>query len=281
MLDCLLMVRADRKGCLQDFAMEIIIVMMCPLYKIIVVNIMNLLENLSIISATAHEQQALLAALTAQKLITIDNDTFIKGFLEGTHCTVSQTGVGQVNAAIHCSSLIKAIRPSLIIFCAIAGSLHPDIKINDVIISDDTIASEMITLDPNFNKDAADISFAQLTQARHSSTYKLAEKIVAHFKDSPIKLHNGLIACSDYFPAPPYLPNQYYGQRILAVDMESAAIAQTCNIFNIPFLIVRGVSNFVYPQHGDATVPDDNITSSAAYATEVTRAIIRDFLPIL
>jgi adenosylhomocysteine nucleosidase len=242
---------------------------------------MSLLNNIAIFSATEHEQQALLAALTQKATITIDGCTVIKGLLDGTPCTISQTGVGQVNAAIHCTSVIKAYRPSFIIFCAIAGSLQPDVKLNDVVISDDTLSTEMLTLDPNFNKEAADISFASLTKVRHTSSLQLAKKIVDQLKDYSIKLHAGLIACSDYFPAPPYLPDQYYQQRILAVDMESAAVAQTCNRFDVPFLIVRGMSNFVYPQHGDATVPDDHITSSANMATEVTRVIIKDILPTI
>lgn len=87
----------------------------------------------------------------------------------------------------------------------------------------------------------------------------------------------GLIASSDAFMT----ADRVVGVRrafadvvdVDAVDMESMAIAQTCHVYRVPFVSVRGVSDLAGPDAHD--VHDENLALTAGRSADVALALVR------
>ena len=60
--------------------------------------------------------------------------------------------------------------------------------------------------------------------------------------------------------------------QVLATDMESSAIAQTCHVFGAPFLSIRGISDLCGPA-SDADFLT-HVDDAAERSTEVVTAVI-------
>lgn len=152
------------------------------------------------------------------------------------HCVLS--GIGKVNAALAASILISEFKPDCIINAGVAGSLRAEIQPGDVIVGSQTAYHDVWCGGTN-----AFGCVEGLPQrfAADSSLLKAASAIQA----SDSKLYTGLIITGDQF----YI-NEEEDERqrqlypdALAVDMESAAIAQVCHLMNVPFLSFRIISD--------------------------------------
>ena len=77
--------------------------------------------------------------------------------------------------------------------------------------------------------------------ARYKSPIDLVEKA----KSVSPRVHAGLIVTGDWFVDSRDKMREIVGHfpEAAAVDMESAAIAQTCHIYNIPFISFRVISD--------------------------------------
>lgn len=151
----------------------------------------------------------------------------------GDNIHIMRAGIGKVNAAISTIELIRRFSPDCIINTGVAGGLDNCLDIMDVVTADricyhdvwcgyGNAAGQVQGLPVYFNcdKDLVD-------SAREFSN------------------HVGLLCSGDQF-----IDSREKGREIkekfpeaLAVDMESAAIAQVCLLDNIPFMAMRVISD--------------------------------------
>lgn len=141
------------------------------------------------------------------------------------------SGMGNVNAALCTSDLINTFGSDLIINIGISGGLSSSLQIGDFVIGKDIVYHDVWCGTPN-----------KIGQVQNLPLF-------FHSDENLIKLlpelKSGLICCGDLF-----VDNQQALDNIvakfpsaLAVDMESAAIAQTCYLYDIPMISIRQVSD--------------------------------------
>ncbi len=178
--------------------------------------------------------------LTNTRLTKWNGFEFYEGQLGSKEVVVVKSGIGKVFAAMITQKLIDLYSPTHIIFTGVAGALNPDYEIGDVVISKDCVQHDM---------DVTALGFARGTIPYTNYNYFNADPHLFRLATSTQidhSLHTGRILTGDQFLSKKEL-NQYdYLITELngdAVEMEGAAVAQVCTINEIPFLIVRTISD--------------------------------------
>lgn len=148
-------------------------------------------------------------------------------------------GIGKVNAAIHTQYLIFDFAPDYVINVGVAGNLSKELNFGDVVIAHDLIHHDMdvsgfglpLGQVPRMDVFAFPCSSELL---RHAST-------ISHHE---FKITAGRIATGDQFvdnkERATFIHNEF---NAIACEMEGVAVAHTCHVNKVPFLIVRALSD--------------------------------------
>lgn len=193
--------------------------------------------KIAIIVAMNKELQLLLPLIESKQTIEIDGFKFTEGFI-GRHSVVAmQCGIGKVNSAIGTLMLIDKFKPEMVINTGVAGGADPSMHVLDLLIAT-KIAYHDVWCGPGTNYGAAygfPVEFA------------VGERILEISKQSmnSNNVKYGLICSGDKFITTESEINEIknHFDDALAVDMESASIAQVCYMRNIPINIIRVISD--------------------------------------
>jgi adenosylhomocysteine nucleosidase len=196
---------------------------------------------LGLITATIQEQQALEAILQEQEQIPGPAGlSFIRGRL-GAHTVVAvKAGIGKVNAALCAQALIDRMAPDSIINVGVAGALDPTLHIADVVISEGAVQHDF---DTTFFGDKAGF-LPEVNRVVIPADEKLIRSVEQACAAEAIPCRRGRILSGDQFIAgdakKDELRTRFAGT---CTEMEGAAIAQVCWLNQVPFVILRAISD--------------------------------------
>jgi adenosylhomocysteine nucleosidase len=149
------------------------------------------------------------------------------------------SGIGKVNAAIHSQFMINQFNPDYVINVGVAGSLSPDLTFGDVVIANDLIQHDIDVA-------AFGIPLGQIPRM-DVFAFSASEVLLQHAQTITGEGHKvviGRIATGDQFIAykdkAEFIHNNF---QALACEMEGAAIAHTCYLNKVPFIVVRALSD--------------------------------------
>ncbi len=192
--------------------------------------------NIAIIVAMNKELNLLLPLIENRSAITINDIVFHTGKINGHELTILQCGIGKVNAAIGTLTLIENFHPNLVINTGVAGGAGNGARILDVVIGD-KIAYHDVWCGPGTEWGEASGFPRYFTSAEAISELEC-------LNNNP-QIKHGLICSGDTFisKAEEVQRIKSIYPEVLAVDMESASIAQVCHLKNVPFFCVRVISD--------------------------------------
>lgn len=179
--------------------------------------------------------------------------TLYQGTLFNVKIGLMLSGIGKVNAAVATTIMLDKFSPEYLINTGVAGGF------GDVSVGDIVVATEVRHHDADLT--VFDYEMGQIPKmpAAFTVNEKLLE-LVKNLGENP-KLHYGPIMSGDSF-----IHDSAQTEKILknfpeicAVEMESAAIAQTCYLFQVPFIIIRAISD---------RVEDDKSTNTYSLSME-------------
>lgn len=168
--------------------------------------------------------------------------TFYTGIINGFSVVVCKCGVGKVNASVTTQILIDRFSVTHVIFTGVAGALAPDLRIGDIVVSTETMHHDM---------DARALGF-KLGQIPYSENYifqadPFLQKLALSVSREVIsgqKVTAGRILSGDQFIANREKVNELYQDLSgFCAEMEGAAVAQVCNMNEIPYVIIRSMSD--------------------------------------
>ena len=163
---------------------------------------------------------------------------FVTGTLGENELVLHQCGIGKVNAAIGTSEMIRRYNPDLLVSTGCAGGGRTDMEVMDIVAS-----TELAYHDVYCGEAMGKTVYGQVQgmPARYTSPSDLVEKA----KSVSPRVHAGLIVTGDWFVDSKEKMREIVSHfpEAAAVDMESAAIAQTCHIYGIPFISFRVISD--------------------------------------
>ncbi len=200
---------------------------------------------IGIICAIPAEVEAMLSHMENKKEKTLYSIDVFEGTIENKDVVVAFSGVGKVNAAITTTLLASQYELSCIINVGVAGGLLASQNVGDIVIANNVIQHD-------FDTSAVDGEEGiGKTVACDNELAKMFETIV---KENNITSWLGDVASGDCFVA---LDNHF--ERIcttfptcVCCEMEAGAIAQACERFQVPCLIVRSLSD-VAAKHDNGT----------------------------
>ena len=200
------------------------------------------MRKIGIIGAMEEEVNRLKDVMQDVQRESIASMDFYEGSLDGVPLVVVRSGIGKVNAALCTQILVDRYKINLVINTGVAGSLRDEIDIADVVLSTDALQHDM---------DATGFGYEMGVIPRmEQSTFKadmdlvnLAKKVCKEVIPE-IGVHTGRVLSGDQFVSDTkkkeWLIKTFDGY---CTEMEGAAIAQAAYLNNIPFLIIRAISD--------------------------------------
>ncbi|MDZ4477732.1 5'-methylthioadenosine/adenosylhomocysteine nucleosidase [Bacillus cereus] len=226
------------------------------------------MNRIGIIGAMQIEIDLLLEKLVIQEEQTIAGMPFYIGEFMGTEVIIARSGVGKVNAAACAQTLIHKFNVDSIINTGVAGGLHPDVKVGDVVISTnvthhDVSKNQMKKLFP-FQEEF--IASKELIELAHKA---------CNSNSSNIQVHEGRIVSGECFVEDSKLKAKLIDEYAPhCTEMEGAAIGHVAYINDIPFLVIRCISDSA---DDEAQVSYDNFAKTAAnYCSEIIIEILKN-----
>ena len=206
--------------------------------------------RIGIIGAMKEELLPLSAKLSSVKRSIIGSIDFTQGILSGQQVTLMLSGIGKVNAAVGTALLLHRFNPDYVINTGVAGGLVQSLKPGDIVVS---------TQVQHHDVDATIFDYVYGQIPRMPASYKADSRLVnlvgkELLHDQSVKLIKGIIMSGDSFV---HANEQVEDLKkkfpsVMAVEMEGAAIAQSCFLFKRPFLVIRSISDIV-------TAPESHI----------------------
>ncbi len=193
------------------------------------------MNKIAIIIAMPKEEKPILSFL--ENPHKWEND-FVKGTigrLNKSEVLVALSGIGKVAASVTCSEIIRSFSPDIILNIGVSGGFGEDIQQGDIVLSEQVGYHDVSC--------GEDIPWGQVQGFPHF--YEPHQAIIEKIKETNPHIKTGLVLCGDRFLSNPkeHLFIQKTFPNVKAVDMESAAIAQTAYIYQYPFLIIRIISD--------------------------------------
>jgi adenosylhomocysteine nucleosidase len=204
-----------------------------------------------IIGAMEAEVALLRDAMAQEGEVAAEADgpfTFYTGTLDGKSVVLLQCGIGKVNAAVGCALLIKRYAPGLVINTGSAGGIDTALTFGDLVISDGLLYYD-VDVTP-FNYAPGQVPGCPPVFLVPESLAALAEQAMDVLKAEgvlppEVNHRRGHIASGDLFmheEAKIAVVKKTF-PAVKAVEMEGAAIAQSCFLFKTPFIIIRSISD--------------------------------------
>ncbi len=200
------------------------------------------MQNIGIIGAMEEE-----IALLQQKATITDTEqiiglTFYKGTLHDKKVVFVKSGIGKVNAALCTQILIDRFAVDCVINVGVAGAVYKELSIGDIVISKDAVQHDMDT--SVFGDPIGIIPRMEESYFKADKTLiELAQKCSMALT-SKAKIFLGRIASGDQFISTPQGKQKIWDTvQGYCAEMEGAAIAHACYLNQIPFVIIRSISD--------------------------------------
>lgn len=173
---------------------------------------------------------------------------FYKGQLEGKDVVVAVSGIGKVNAAVCTQTMILTFQPKAIINVGVAGGLHGKTHIGDLVIAKAVVMHDNDTT-PFGDAPGFVHGLNRVEMACDAEIVSRLEAVAPNLVGSDelfsqATVQTGIVATGDQF-----ISSQAQFDRIydtfgaIASEMEGGSIGQVCVINQVPFGIIRAISD--------------------------------------
>ncbi len=221
---------------------------------------------IGIIGAMQTEVDLLISKIEDAKTRNISGIDFVCGKISNREVVVAKCGIGKVFAALCAQTMILEYGVDILINTGVGGAISDELEIGDIAVSDFVVQHDMDTTalgDPaglisgiNVVKIAADTEIVV-------SILKAAEREGA-------RCLVGTIASGDTFISSSEKKKELAANfGAVVCEMEGAAIGQVCYVNNVPFCIVRAVSD-----KADGSSGVDYMTFVASAAEKNAKVIL-------
>lgn len=197
---------------------------------------------IGIIGAMEEEVSQIVNMMNDVEPTTIAGMTFNRGTLDNKDLVVVKSGIGKVNAAMCTQILATYFNVDYVINTGVAGSLKNEINIGDIVISTDALQHDMDAT--GFGYEPGIIPRMKTSVFEADTRLITIAETACHTAVPKIGVFKGRVVSGDQF-----ITDKTTKERLIRLfagyctEMEGAAIAQAAYLNNIPFLIIRAISD--------------------------------------
>lgn len=230
-------------------------------------------QTIAVVGAMEQEIELLRESMANVKHVSFGKFSAYEGELAGKRMVLVLSGIGKVNAAVSTSWVIHQFAPDCVINTGSAGGLGQGLKVGDVVIGE-TVAHHDVDVTA-FGYVWGQVPQLPAVFTSDSNLIRQAEKAAQVFEGAAVT--QGLIVSGDRFvhSSEGVAEIRSHFPDVKAVEMEAAAIAQTCHQLEVPFVIIRAVSDSA-DEKADISFEEFLKTaavSSAKMVTEIVKSL--------
>ena len=197
--------------------------------------------KIGVLTAMSSEYEQLARLLDEAVQVEKAGVDYLTGKLDGNEIILRQCGIGKVNAAVGTTELIRYFAPDTVVSTGVAGGIDKSLAVMDVVVSSSLVYHDVWC---GMGCEYGQVQGMPAVFPVDGKLWQCAVELNTA-ADNATRIHAGLICTGDQF-----ITNRDELDKIksnfpdgLAVDMESAAIAQTCHMFGVPFVSFRIISD--------------------------------------
>lgn len=200
------------------------------------------MNTIGIIGAMEEEVAILKEKMTEVSVEKKASMEFYHGKLNGHQAVVVRSGIGKVNAGICTQILADDFHVDAVINTGIAGSLKAEINIGDIVLSTDTMQHDVNATE--FGYPLGQIPRMDTLTFPADETLRALALKVCREVNPDIQVYEGRVASGDQFVADKETKNKIIDNtQGYCTEMEGAAIGQAAYLNQIPYLVIRAISD--------------------------------------
>lgn len=228
--------------------------------------------KIGILGAMDEEVALLKSSLNNLNTIIWKHLTFYTGTLHGVDVVLVKCGIGKVAAAVATTALVEQYSPDYVVNTGSAGGFDMDLKVGDLVIGDAVMHHDIdIT---HFGYQPGQAAGMPVDYPGDTLLISAAEKAAASIDGIACK--RGLICTGDSFIGSDdaVADLRVAFPKMKAVEMEGAAIAQTCYLLDIPFVVIRSLSDIAGKTSSVSF--NEYLETAAKHSAELVMAMIQE-----
>ena len=226
--------------------------------------------KIAVIGAMEQEVEALRLAIENPQTSVIANSEYTEGTYAGHDVVLLKSGIGKVNAAMSTAILLHHFKPDAVINTGSAGGFDSLLEVGAIVISDEVRHHDVdVTA---FGYEMGQVPQLPAAFMSDSKLRKLAEEAVEELGQH--QFASGLIATGDSFMSDPARVESVrtHFPHMKAVEMEAAAVAQVCHQFDVPFVVIRALSDIAGKESSISF--DEFLPTAAEHSTQIVLHVI-------
>jgi len=197
------------------------------------------MSKIAIMGAMPEEIAPLLERVEDVKKVDYANNSYYEATYKGKELVIAYSKIGKVFSSLTATTLLEKFGCSTLLFSGVAGAINPELKIGDLIIAD-----KLCQHDLDISIFGHDFGYVPEGAKFVKSDKKLREIAKEVASKNNLSLIEGTIATGDQFVASnerkEFISTNFQAD---ALEMEGASVAVVCDALNVPFFILRAISD--------------------------------------
>jgi len=245
---------------------------------------------LGIMGAMPEEMDKIIAAISNKQIVERGSRIYYRGELYGQDVVAVFSRWGKVAAATTATHLILEFNVDRIVFTGVAGGISPELNVGDVVIGQRLYQHDMdarplmrrfeIPLTGKTSYETPLQNVDTMAQAVHNflKNNKEFRKILVENNINNPKMLIGDIASGDLFISSKEMKNALIKNlpSVVCAEMEGAAVAQVCDDFGVPLVVVRVISDSADEQAHITAIGFVN-----QHASDYSLSILKEYIEII
>ena len=195
--------------------------------------------KIAIMGAMPEEIAPILKKLETYKTVEYAGNKYYEASYKGVDLVVAYSKIGKVFSTLTATTMIEHFGISVMLFSGVAGAISPELKVGDLIV-----ASKLSQHDLDITAFGHPHGYVPEGSVYVEADRKMIEMSKAVASDMGKTLKEGIVATGDQFVANEERKN-WIGKTFNAdaLEMEGASVAVVCDALNVPFFILRAISD--------------------------------------
>lgn len=226
--------------------------------------------KIGVIGAMEEEVEILRGSLENVTTEEIANCEFTAGTYKGQEVVLLKSGIGKVNAAMSTTLMLQKYQPDVVINTGSAGGFDQNLEVGAIVISNEVRHHDVdVTV---FGYEMGQVPQMPAAFRSDAALMEMAQKAVEEVGEHAYAV--GLIATGDSFMNDAERVEQVRGYfpDMKAAEMEAAAVAQVCHQFEVPFVVIRALSDIAGKESNVSF--DEFLPTAAKHSTQIVLNVV-------
>ncbi len=195
--------------------------------------------KIAIMGAMPEEIAPILEKLGSYKTTEYANNKYYEATYKGVDLVIAYSKIGKVFSTLTAATMIEHFGAEKLLFSGVAGAISPSLKVGDLIVATKLSQHDLdITA---FGHPFGYVPEGSVFIQADEAMIELSKKVASEMGKT---IQEGIIATGDQFVANEerknWIGSTFYAD---ALEMEGASVAVTCDALDVPFFILRAISD--------------------------------------